>query len=61
MTLVYKEQKLGLWRVKFQKYRAAIKKYGHQGDLYPQHMKAISDLINLNVDHLLSKEDSYEA
>ena len=53
-----KEQKFHLSNIKFHTFRAAIKKYGHQGNLNDSHMRAISDIIRLDIEKLMNKETS---
>lgn len=56
-----KEERFHLSKIKFHKYRAAIKKYAHNIErLNDQHMRAISELIDLNMDDLLTNTKSQE-
>lgn len=52
------EEKFFLREVSFHKYRAAVKKYGYKGNLSPQHLRAISDLIKLDIDRMLYDVES---
>ena len=58
-TIYNKEQKFHLSKIKFHKFRAAIKKYAHNSEkLNEHHMRAISDLIGLDVDKMLTDTKS---
>ena len=46
------EAKLGLYRVEFRTYQAAIKRFGYRIDLTEQHLRAIAPEIRLNVDEM---------
>ena len=52
------EHKFELVNVPFHHFRASIKKYGYNKLLNKHHLRAISDLIKLDIDALLSKPDS---
>jgi hypothetical protein len=55
------ELKFHLSHIKFHKFRAAVKKYGHCTHLKDYHMHAISDLIRLNIDELSNNPRSTES
>lgn len=56
--LFNKECQLGLNKINFEQFRAAIKRFGYQSDLNDQHMHSISKQINININELDNFEKS---
>jgi hypothetical protein len=50
-----------LSKVKFHRFRNAIKKYGYKSPLTKDHLRAICDLIDLDIDKLTTKPTSSTA
>ena len=52
------ECKLGLYRVEFRAFQAAIKRFGYRVDLNVEHLRAIAPEIRLDVDKMINDEHS---
>jgi len=56
---VYKsETSLGLYKVDYESFMGAVKRYGYKSDLNADHMNAIAAEINLNYKDLIEHENS---
>ena len=55
------EYKVGLTKIDFITFQAAIKRFGYRVNLNKEHIKAISNEINLNVDILYEDANSPQA
>ena len=52
------ECKLGLYKVEFRSFQAAIKRFGYRIDLTESHLRAIAPEIRLNVDAMKADKKS---